>query len=235
MHEGHRKRLLEKLKSGDNLYEHELLEILLFNAYPRKNVNPIAHALLERFAGIKAVLTADIDELCAVDGVGENVALYLKCLGECVYSGNECQSFAKIRNTSEFKAFVSARFRGKGNETLEFYLLDKNGRVNRIGSFTNGDAERVDVRPEDVIKLISVHKPYGVYVAHNHVNGSSLPSPADDKLTKQVQLICSLNNAHLYDHCIYASDDDIYSYYMNDRLEKIKESFSVASILNDGN
>lgn len=233
MHEGHRKRLLEKLKNGGNLYEYELLEILLFNAYPRKNVNPIAHSLLERFAGIKAILTAEIDELCAVDGVGENVALYLKCLGECVYSGNECESFARIRNTAEFKAFISARFRGKSNETLEFYLLDKNGRVNRIGSFTSGDAERVEVKPEEVIKLISVYKPYGVYVAHNHVSGGSFPSPADDKLTKQIQLICSLNNARLYDHCIYAGDDDVYSYYLSDRLEKIKENFSVENIIGD--
>ena len=49
MHEGHRQRLWEKLKQGDNLFEHELLEILLFNAYPRNNVNPVAHALLQRF------------------------------------------------------------------------------------------------------------------------------------------------------------------------------------------
>lgn len=27
MHEGHRQRLWEKLKQGDNLFEHELLEI----------------------------------------------------------------------------------------------------------------------------------------------------------------------------------------------------------------
>ena len=50
MHEGHRRRLMEKLRRGDNLFEHELLEILLFNAYPRANVNPVAHALLQRFA-----------------------------------------------------------------------------------------------------------------------------------------------------------------------------------------
>lgn len=231
MHEGHRKRLLEKLKDGDKLYEHELLEILLFNAYPRKNVNPIAHALLSRFASIKAVLTAEIDELCSVDGVGENVALYLHCLGKCVYSANECESFARIRNTAELKEFVSVRFRGKSSEVLEFYMMDKNGRVNRIGSFTTDDAERVDVKPEEIIKLISVHKPYGVYVAHNHISGGSAPSLADDKLTKQVQLICSLNNARLYDHCIYAGDGDIYSYYMSDRLEKIKESFSVNSLI----
>ena len=56
MHEGHRRRLYEKLKNGDNLFEHEILEMLLFNSYPRKNTNPIAHDLLSRFPGIGAVL-----------------------------------------------------------------------------------------------------------------------------------------------------------------------------------
>ena len=84
MHEGHRKRLLEKLKNGDSLFEHELLEILLFNAYPRKNVNPVAHALLKRFPCINEILNAEVEELTAVEGVGENVALYLKCIGECL-------------------------------------------------------------------------------------------------------------------------------------------------------
>lgn len=36
MHEGHRSRMYEKLKRGDSLYEHELLEILLFNVSAQK-------------------------------------------------------------------------------------------------------------------------------------------------------------------------------------------------------
>lgn len=233
MHEGHRKRLLEKLKDGNNLYEHELLEILLFNAYPRKNVNPVAHKLLSHFASVKAVLSADFHELCSVEGVGENVALYLMCIGKCIELGNNCDSFAVIRNTAEFKKFISSRFRGKGSEILEFYLMDKNGRIKRISTFTNDDANRVDVRPEEILKLISVHKPYGLYVAHNHVGCSAQPSAPDDKFTKHVQLVCSINNTKFYDHCIYVSDDDIYSYFMTNRIDEIKDSYSIDKILND--
>lgn len=234
MHEGHRKRLIEKLKNKDNLYEHELLEILLYNAYPRKNVNPVAHALLKRFACIREVLSADVDELCTVDGVGENVAMYLHCIGKCLEAGHKCDSFAVIRNTAEFKSFITARFRGKTSEVLEFYLLDKNGRVKRIGSYTDNDSARVDVRPEEVLRLLSMYKPHGLYLAHNHVNCSSCPSAADDEFTKKVQLICSLNNIKLYDHCIYVSDDDIYSYFMSNRIDKILQDFTVDKLLHDG-
>ena len=44
MHEGHRQRMFEKLKGGGELLaEHEVLEILLYNALPRVNTNPLPH------------------------------------------------------------------------------------------------------------------------------------------------------------------------------------------------
>ncbi len=229
MHEGHRRRLLEKLKNGDNLFEHELLEILLFNAYPRKNVNPIAHALLQRFAGIDEVINADIEELTMVEGVGENVALYLKCIGQCMRHKNSCDSFAHIKNTEELKKFVTARLGGKASEVLEFYLMDKSGRVRRIFSYTSNDPSRVVVQPEEIAKMISVCRPHGVYMAHNHTDSPCFPSDADDDMTKKVQVICNLNNVRLYDHCIFAPDG-IYSYFLTNRLDDIAREYSVSNL-----
>jgi DNA repair protein RadC len=231
MHEGHRQRLWEKLEGNDNLYEHELLEILLYNAYPRIDTNPIAHALLNRFASIKEVINASIDELCLVEGVGKNVALYLKCIGRCVESSNNCDSFTIIKNTEDLKKLVSRRFKNKSNEFLEFYFMDKGGRVKRIYSYTSNDANRVEVKTDEVIKLISVYHPYGVFMAHNHINSVSQPSRADDEITKTIQLICSMNNVKLYDHCVYCTDNDIYSYYISGKINKIKTEFSVESVL----
>lgn len=234
MHEGHRQRLYEKLTGGGNLYEHELLEMLLFNAYPRKNTNPVAHALLERFSSINEVLNADIDELCAVEGVGRNIALYLKCVGACVAAGNNCDCFAVVKNVAEFEEFIKRRFRGKHDEFFELYLLDKNGRIKRICAYTSNDANKVDLDPEAIIKDISVYRPYGVFAAHNHVAGSSEPSAADDELTRSIQLICDLNNVKFYDHCIYASDEEIYSYFLSNRLDKIKSDCDVRRLIKNG-
>ena len=71
MHEGHRKRMLERLaQGGENLQEHELLEILLFNAIPRKNTNEIAHNLLNAFGNIDGVFGAEFSQLSEIEGVG---------------------------------------------------------------------------------------------------------------------------------------------------------------------
>lgn len=231
MHEGHRQRLLSKLSAGENLYEHELLEILLFNAYPRKNVNPVAHALLTRFASIKAVLSADTEELMQVEGVGENVALYLKCIGRCLEKSNGCESFAVVKNVEQFKQFITSRFKGMATEFLEFYLLDKTGRVKRICRYTSGDTRKVEIEPDEILKIISVSKPYGLFVAHNHVTSPAQPSDSDDALTKQIQLICSMTNTAFYDHCIYTDSFGIFSYFSAGRIDKIKNDFNLNAII----
>lgn len=234
MHEGHRGRLYQKLKDGDNLFEHELLEILLFNAYPRKNTNPIAHALLERFPSISAVLSADIDALRTVPGVGEQVALYLKCVGMCVEKGNGSQMFAVFSTRGDFRDFVRVRMRGLSYEVLEVYFIDKIGRLTRIAPFTSNKADKVVIPPEDIVKLISVNRPYGLLLAHNHPNGAPEPSALDDNFTKECQLICSMNNVRFYDHMIYASEESIYSYFESGKLDEITREFSIEKILGNG-
>ncbi len=163
MHEGHRRRMYEKLKSGDSLYEHELLEILLFNAFQRKNTNPIAHALLDAFGSIAGVFNAEVEQLCAVEGVGESVALYLKCIGECAARSAEGGSAViSLRNYEDFRRFVCMRFRDKAEEALEMYCLDKSGKVKKISSFTSDEIDRVQVDADRVAKIIAAVKPHGL-------------------------------------------------------------------------
>ena len=50
--------------------EHQLLELLLTYAIPRKDVNPIAHELINRYGTLDEVLKADITELSKIDGIG---------------------------------------------------------------------------------------------------------------------------------------------------------------------
>ncbi len=236
MHEGHRQRMYEKLKNGDNLYEHELLEILLFNAYPRRNTNPIAHALLKTFGSISGVLSAEVDELCTVDGVGESVALYLKCIGKCVLKEDKPKrpAVAVLKSYEDFQTFVKLRFRGKQEEVLELYCLEKNGRIKKIFTYSTNDGNQVEVDTDRVANVIATVKPYGLLIAHNHLSGSSAPSANDDNFTGAVQLMCSMNNVNLHDHCIYAGDNNVYSYFLSGRIDKIKRNYSYDKLVGSG-
>lgn len=234
MHEGHRKRMYEKLKNDGTLLDHELLEILLFSAYPRINTNPIAHNLLEKFGTLSGVFNASVEQLVAVDGVGESTALFIKCVGECrKRTANEAIGIAVLKNVNDFKSFVTVRMRGKTAEALEFYCLDRNGRVTSIKSFTNESSNMVEVGTEEIMQVLVTEKPTGILIAHNHLSGNCAPSGSDDRFTMQTQLLCSINNVKFYDHCIYASDKEIYSYRSTGELERIKNKFNFNDIIND--
>ena len=62
-HTGHRQRIKKRYfdNRGEGFNDHELLELLLFYAIPRKNTNEIAHELMERFGSISAISSASVD------------------------------------------------------------------------------------------------------------------------------------------------------------------------------
>jgi len=78
-HRGHRNRLKARFlfEGLDSFAEHEALELLLFYGKPQGDVNPLAHALMERFGSLGGVLEADPQALAEVPGIGENTALLL--------------------------------------------------------------------------------------------------------------------------------------------------------------
>ncbi len=79
VHAMHRQRLrLKYTRDEAVMCDHELLELFLFDAVPRYNTNPIAHALLDRFNSLLGVFAADKSELMKIPGVGEGVATYIK-------------------------------------------------------------------------------------------------------------------------------------------------------------
>ena len=83
LHEGHRQRLRERfLRDPESLAEHELLELALFYAIPRRDTNDIAHSLIEQFGSLSGVLEADIELLKTVSGIHNGAAAFLRVLGE---------------------------------------------------------------------------------------------------------------------------------------------------------
>jgi UPF0758 N-terminal len=80
LHTGHRGRLRERfLREGlDGFEDHQLLELLLFQAIPRHDTNPVAHSLMRRFGSLSAVLEADPKDLASVEGVGPNALPFFR-------------------------------------------------------------------------------------------------------------------------------------------------------------
>ena len=81
VHEGHRARLKQRFESEglDDFQPHEALELLLFQSVARRDVNPLAHELIDRFGSFSGVLVAG-EALASAPGVGAKTAALLSFL-----------------------------------------------------------------------------------------------------------------------------------------------------------
>src|SRR5205809_4740004 len=77
---GHRQRLKERFVAAgpEALPDYELLELVLFNAIPRRDTKPVAKRLIERFGSFAEAINAPPERLKEVKGVGDAAIMQLK-------------------------------------------------------------------------------------------------------------------------------------------------------------
>lgn len=225
IHKEHRKRLRERFdKDPGGFTKHELLELLLFYAIPRRNVNPVAHKLLAKYGSVKNVLRADGKDLAEVDGIGESAATYLNLIGKLLdVVADEKQDETKIYRFEDIKIYLLNLFKAATAEQFCAIYLSKNERILFKEVYTDNDKNGVSVDMIPFSRSFSNVKPYAVVIAHNHPSGNPAPSVRDDTATEKLAMLFSLNNVRLYDYLIVGATD-VFSYRMDGRLDKIIRS-----------
>ncbi len=223
MHEGHRQRMIARLEEHeDSLLDHELLEILLFNAIPRKNTNELAHALLGKFGSLSALARANVEAIASVDGIGLNTAAYLRCVFLALerVRPDPVEGFPSAKNYAEFSKLLSARLRGLQEERIELFATDKDGNILGVESYTSREQQHARIEPRILSKFFAAHDPKALVIAHNHLCGSANPSHADDLFTRRMQAVCAFHGIPLYDHII-VSPTETFSYHACARFDYI--------------
>ncbi len=235
MHEGHRQRMLLRFREDPSaLADHEILEILLYGCLPRVNTNPIAHELIASFGSLKGVFSATYEQLCAVKGVGEQTAAHLACLGTILSRmASPPQSRREpedVGNLYEFRKLIEDRFANLRQEIIALYCLDAEGRILFKKEFLSHSSAKAELPVAEINGLLAERKPCGIVLAHNHPYGSCRPSGDDDRFTREVHLICSMNDVYFYDHVIFGTDG-AFSYFADGDMEKMREECRIGNVL----
>ena len=208
MHEGHRRRLRERfrLEGLENFQPHEVLELLLFYARARGDVNPLAHRLLEVFGSLKGVLEAPVEQLCAVDGVGEETATLLSLMVPMFrrYELCLCEETRKLTHFKDVTAYCRALLTGLRKERFYRICVSSQMKVRgqRIGG--EGSLSEVPAYPRYVVETALNHNAYGVILCHNHPGGEAIPSIGDVDVTRELEAVLSKLGIALMEHIIVA-------------------------------
>ena len=185
LHEGHRDRLRRKFQSGGHLEKHELLELLLFYAIPRRNTNEIAHRLLNRFGSLRGVMTADISQLTKVEGVGIRTALFLRIVSSVssVAYGEQENKLRRISTEDELRRYVTGLLRSSSEEEIYLLLFSGTGHLIHNERLAVGLAASSQFSLHRAVQIACQYEASSVVLAHNHPGGLPVPSDLDVKTT----------------------------------------------------
>lgn len=211
IHDGHRQRLKELFrKEGlDNFYDYQALELLLYYCIPRKDTNPIAHALLDRFGTLAQVLEAPVEELMTVEGVGENAATFLHLVTEIgrYYLVNRAEQVKVLPTLEDCARYLIPRFYGRRNEMVYLLCLDAKCKVLCCKELGEGVVNSTHISVRKIMETALAVNASTVVLAHNHPSGVAIPSADDIQTTRRVAAALSAVDIHLADHIVVAEDD----------------------------
>lgn len=209
-HGGHRQRMRRRVKTAglESLADHEVLELLLYFALPRGDVNPLAHRLLRRFGSLSGVLEAAPEDLQKVEGIGENAAFVLSVVPGLAarYLQDKNRRRPIFGSTEAFVCYVQALFASESREVA--YMLCLNGNLQLINAvrLNEGSVGSVEVSVPMVVERALQAKARGVVLAHNHPGGRAKISYEDFELTKRCMQALACVDIRLLDHFVVCGD-----------------------------
>lgn len=203
---GHRQRLKEKYAATPpgTLYDYEVLELLLSYAIPRKDVKPLAKALLHRFSSLKGIMDAPEGDLVEVPGIGSHAATLIRLVRELGtrYLKEEVQGKIQISCTTELVHYCQAALGGLKDERFCVIYLNAQNRMIDMEVIEEGIVNQAVVYPRKVLENALKRKASAIILVHNHPSGQVRPSDADIRLTQTIREAAKTLEILVHDHLI---------------------------------
>jgi len=207
---GHRERLRERfLEAGpEAVTEYELLELVLFRAIPRRDVKPLAKALIAKFGSFGEVVSAPRPRLREIEGLGEAAITEIKIVQAA--AGRLARGQAKKRTVlSSWSAvldYCRTTMAFGDKEQFRIIFLDKRNQIIADEVQQTGTVDHTPVYPREVVKRGLELSATALILVHNHPSGDPTPSRADIQMTQAIVEIAKPLGISVHDHIIVGKD-----------------------------
>ena len=203
---GHRERLRSRFRKGgaEALADYELLELILFRAMPRRDVKPIAKALIARFGSFAEVVSARPERLAEIEGLGEAAIVEIRII-EATARRLAKSSIEKRPSMSSFTAVVDycrTAMAFLDHEEFRILFLDKKNFLIVDEVQGVGTVDHAPVYPREIMRRALELGASALILLHNHPSGDPEPSTEDIYLTHQIIAVGKSLKIAVHDHLI---------------------------------
>ncbi len=215
---GHRKRQKDKfLKNPPSSFsDYELVELMLFQSVPRKDVKPLAKELLNKFGNLNNLINATGESLSEIRGMNQNIFMNLKITKELMNRALAAEVINQnvIASWGALLEYLKFNMSNLQLEQFRVLFLNKKNKLIADEIMATGTIDQTPVYPREIIKRILVHEAGAIILVHNHPSGSAKPSNSDIDLTAQIVNACKTVNVTVHDHVIIGKGE-YYSFKTN--------------------
>jgi len=220
-HKGHRARLRALIENTDiaQVPEIQLMELILSYVQPQKDVNPIAHKLLDEFGCIANVFDTSPEYLMKVDGVGEVMASFLNFCSKIpeIYKLSKRNHSKKLNTAMDIVEFLKSTIDFSANEKFYYLCLNAKGDVLCFKNMGIGSVSQIYINNRELVQQILKYPTISVVICHTHPQGIPRPSHEDMVFTKKFCELLDSIQIKLCDHIIL-SPDGYYSFFQQRML-----------------
>jgi DNA repair protein RadC len=203
---GHRQRLRERfLEAGEAaLADYELLELVLFRAIARRDVKPLAKALIARFGSFAEVVAARPERLREIEGLGESAVCEIKLMEAAArrLARGDLKRRAVLSSFMDVLDYCRTAMAYGDREEFRILFLDKRNALIADEVQGVGTVDHTPVYPREVVRRALELGSSALILAHNHPSGDPTPSTADVRMTRDIIAIAQPFGIAVHDHLI---------------------------------
>lgn len=210
---GHRQRMMQKmLKHGsETMHNYEVVEMLLFLIFKRKDTRTLAKILLQKFGTIGAILNASQKEIVSINGLGNKAYEAFHIIKSVINATLQEKIISKTALTcfDDVITYCCNNMKYLQHEELRVIFLNGTGNIIKDKVVQQGTVDTVEIYTREIIKKCLEFGAKGIILVHNHPSGDPTPSGNDLICTAKIKEACDVFNISLLDHVIIGKDKHV--------------------------
>ena len=207
---GHRARLRERLlqAGSEAVADYELVELVLFRAIPRRDVKPLAKALIARFGSFAEAIAAEPARLAEVEGMSQGAIAEFKIVeaGAKRFAKGVARKRLPVGSFSAVIDYCRTAMAFDAREEFRVLFLDRKNGLIADESQGVGTVDQTPVYPREVVRRALELSATAVILVHNHPSGDPTPSTQDVKMTLDIIAVAQPLGVAVHDHIIVGRD-----------------------------
>ena len=187
-----------------------LSSLCFFAPFRVRMSNSLARLLLETFGDFSAVLSAPVERLLQVEGVGNAVAAEFKIVEAAAHrlARSKIMDRPAISGWQALVDYCRTAMAHRETEQFRILFLDRKNVLIADEAQATGTVDHVPVYPREVVKRVLELNASSLILVHNDPSGDPTPSEADITVTRQIEKAAKALSITLHDHLVIGRSNE---------------------------